>query len=130
MAMQISFPGGLAVSARIDNFEVLTDQPFVSGGENSAPSPYDFFLASIGTCAGFFALRFCQERDLSTEGLGLSLAIDRDPETRKLLKVIIDIQLPDGFPIKYRKAIVRATDQCSVKQAIQAQPEFVVTATP
>lgn len=127
MSMQISFPGGLSVAAQVDSFEMLTDQPLASGGDNSAPSPYDLFLGSIGTCAGFFALRFCQQRELSTDGLGLTLDIERDPESRTLLKVLIEIQLPKGFPEKYRKAIVKATDQCSVKQAILAQPEFEVT---
>jgi ribosomal protein S12 methylthiotransferase accessory factor len=127
MSMQISFPGGIAVSAQVGGFEILTDQPITSGGANSAPSPYDLFLASIGTCAGFFALRFCQQRELPTAGLGLSLDIERDPESRKLNRVKIEIQLPEGFPEKYRKAIIKATDQCAVKQAIIAQPEFEVT---
>lgn len=128
MSMQISFPGGVAVAAQLDSFTVLTDQPVASGGANSAPNPYELFLASIGTCAGFFALRFCQQRELSTQGLGLSLDIERDPESRQLLKVVIELQLPEGFPQKYRQAIIKATDQCAVKQAIIAQPEFVVTA--
>lgn len=128
MSMQISFPGGVSVAAQLGEFSVLTDQPVASGGDNSAPSPYALFLGSIGTCAGFFALRFCQQREISTEGLGLTLDIDRDTETRELRKVKIDIHLPAGFPDKYRKAIIKATDQCAVKQAIIAQPEFEVTA--
>ncbi len=127
MAMQISFPGGVAVAAQIGDFQVLTDQPVASGGANSAPSPYALFLASIGTCAGFFALRFCQQREIATAGLALSLDIERDAESRELQKVKIAIQLPEGFPEKYRKAIIKATDQCAVKQAIIAQPEFEVT---
>lgn len=128
MAMQISFPGGVAVAAQMGDFQVLTDQPVASGGANSAPSPYALFLASIGTCAGFFALRFCQQREIATEGLGLSLDIERDAETHQLQKVKIAIALPAGFPEKYRKAIIKATDQCAVKQAIIAQPTFEVTA--
>ncbi|HEY5672751.1 MAG TPA: OsmC family protein [Malonomonas sp.] len=127
MSMQISFPGGVAVAAQLGEFSLLTDQPVASGGANSAPSPYAMFLASIGTCAGFFALRFCQQREIATEGLGLSLDIERDAESRELRKVKIAIQLPPGFPEKYRKAIIKATDQCAVKQAIIAQPQFEVT---
>jgi ribosomal protein S12 methylthiotransferase accessory factor len=130
MSMQISFPGGVAVAAQIGEFTLLTDQPVASGGQNSAPSPYAMFLASIGTCAGFFALRFCQQREIATEGLGLSLDIERDAESRELRKVKIDIQLPVGFPEKYHKAIIKATDQCAVKQAIIAQPEFAVSIHP
>ena len=127
MSMQISFPGGLAVSAHIGAFQVLTDQPTTAGGQGSAQSPFELFLASIGTCAGFFALRFCQQRDLSTEGLSLTVDWQRNPETRNLQNISIMITLPDGFPEKYRSAIIKATDQCSVKKAILDPPEFIVT---
>jgi len=127
MSMQISFPGGVAVAAQIGSFNVLTDQPIAAGGDGSNPSPFELFLASIGTCAGFFALRFCQQRELSTEGLSLTVDWQRDPETKKLQKIVIRIKLPDGFPDKYHSAIIRATDQCSVKKAILDPPEFDVT---
>lgn len=126
--MEIQFPGGLAVEACFDGFSVRTDQPQSRGGEGTAPSPYDFFLASIGTCAGFFALKFCRERGLSTEGLRLNLETRRDEQTHRLAQVKIAIHLPEGFPEKYRDAIVRATDQCSVKRAILDPPEFEVLA--
>ena len=126
MSIKISFPGGVAVAAQVDEFEILTDQPVADGGQGQAPSPYDFFLSSIGTCAGYYALQFCRQRDLKTDNLSLTLDIDRDPETRKLLKVKIDIQLPEEFPGKYQRAIVRATEQCSVKKALSAAPEFIV----
>lgn len=128
MAMEITFPGGVAINAEFDGFTVKTDQPERNGGEGSAPSPYDLFLASLGTCSGFFALRFCQQRELPTEGLGLSLDLERDPETKKLTKLKMDIKLPDGFPEKYKKAIVRATEECAVKKVILDPPEFEITA--
>jgi ribosomal protein S12 methylthiotransferase accessory factor len=127
MPMQINFPGGVAVAARLDSFQILTDQPVTAGGAGSAPSPYELFLASIGTCAGFFALRFCQQRQLSTDGLALSLDYRRDPDSKVLQQIDIRIKLPAGFPEKYRTAIIKATDQCAVKKAILAAPEFSVT---
>ena len=126
MSMQISFPGGLAVTAQLDDFTVTTDQPQRAGGAGAAPSPYDLFLVSLGTCAGFFALRFCQQRELSAEGLGLSLDLERDPESRQPVLIRIAIQLPEGFPEKYRGAIIRATDQCAVKRTIVDPPRFEV----
>lgn len=127
MPIKISFPGGVKVAAQVDDFEIVTDQPEANGGEGSAPTPYDFFLASIGTCAGFYVLSFCRERDLPTDGLGLSLDIERDPETRKLLKVMLDIKLPEEFPAKYHKAVIKAAELCSVKKALASNPEFAMT---
>ena len=127
MSIQISFPGGASVAAQVDDFAIMTDQPVEDGGQGSAPAPYDLFLASIGTCAGFYVLRFCEERDLPTEGLGMSLDIERDPESRKLLKVILDIKVPESFPTKYHKAVIRAAGLCSVKKALTYPPEFEMT---
>lgn len=127
--MEITFPGGARVNARSNGFEIATDQPEKNGGENSAPSPFDLFLMSLGTCAGFFALRFCQQRDLPTAGMKLTLDNQRDPDTKRLDSVSITLHLPDGFPEKYRGAILRATDQCAVKKALLDPPEIeVVTA--
>ena len=67
--MEITFPGGVQVSAQHKGFEIIADQPEKNGGQNTAPSPFDFFLISLGTCAGFFALRFCQQRELPTTGI-------------------------------------------------------------
>lgn len=122
--MEITFPGGVRVNAQHKGFEIATDQPEQNGGENSAPSPFDLFLVSLGTCAGFFALRFCQQRDLPTEGMRLSLAAEHNPETKRLDRVEITLNLPDGFPAKYRPAIIRATDQCAVKKALDDPPEI------
>ena len=126
MKMDIGFPGGVAVEARFGAHVVRTDQPAPLGG-GSAPSPFDLFLASLGTCAGFYALRFCQERQIPTEGLGATLEAVRDPETRKLVKIAVVLTLPRGFPEKYRDAIVRAADQCAVKKTIVAPPELPVS---
>lgn len=122
--MEITFPGGVQVNAQFNGFNVVSDQPERNGGQNSAPSPFDFFLASLGTCAGFFALRFCQQRELPTEGLRLQLTTERNAESKRLDRVEITMHLPQGFPEKYRSAIIRATDQCAVKKALLDPPEI------
>jgi ribosomal protein S12 methylthiotransferase accessory factor len=122
--MEITFPEGVQVNAQFKGFEVATDQPEKNGGQNSAPSPFDFFLASLGTCAGFFALRFCQQRELATTGMRLELTSERNTETKRLDRVEITLHLPDNFPQKYRNAIIRATDQCAVKKALLDPPEI------
>jgi ribosomal protein S12 methylthiotransferase accessory factor len=125
--MKIGFPGGLAVSAAFHGHEILTDQPQKTGGGDTAPPPFDLFLASIGTCAGFYALRFCQSRNIATEDLGITLEPVRDPETRRIGRIRIELQLPAAFPDRYHSAILRAVDQCAVKRHILEPPEFAVT---
>lgn len=120
---EVTFPGGVRVDATFRGNTVHTDQP-APYGENTAMAPFDLFMASIATCAGYYALRFCQERDIALDGMALSLDFERDPEKKRVSRVRITLTPPDGFPEKYEAAIIRAMDQCAVKKAIADPPEF------
>ena len=121
----VTFPGGKRVDALVDGRLVQTDQPIRAGGEGSAPAPFDLFAAALGTCAGYFVLAFCQARSLPTAGISLRQRISID-DAHVLRQVELEIELPPGFPDKYRSALVRAAEGCTVKKAIEAQPTFVV----
>lgn len=126
--MEITFPGGKRVNAQWHGFEIATDQPASGGGEGSAPAPYDLFLASIGTCAGIFVLGFMQSRGLSTEGLKILQSIEWDPAAHLMKKMSLRIVLPKDFPEKYKGAVIRAAEQCTVKRTIHAPPVFEISA--
>lgn len=123
MEIVVDFPGGVRVNAQFGPFTVATDQP-PPGGEGTAPSPFDVFLASLAACAGYFVLRFCQQRDISTEGLRVVQRTETDPETHMVSKIKIEIQLPSNFPDKYKDAVIRSADQCTVKRHLLRPPAF------
>ena len=124
--MTVSFPGGKRVNASYNGFEIATDQAVDSGGDGSAPEPYDYFLASLATCAGIYVLGFCQKRGIPHDGISLSQSWDREEKTNRLSNVRISIEVPADFPEKYHRALVRAASQCSVKKTLENPPEFVV----
>jgi len=121
----ITLPGGRRIDAQLFGHVVHTDQPKDNGGEDSAPSPFDLFLAAIGTCAGIFVQGFCAKRELSSAGIRIVERPHFDT-SGTLSAVDLDIQVPPGFPEKYHEALVRVAEQCSVKKAIAAQPKFTV----
>lgn len=123
----VTLPGGRRVDASVDGHVIHTDQPIDNGGGNTAPSPFNLFLASLGTCAGIFVQGFCAKRDLSTEGIRLTQKAHFGADGG-LSGVDIDIELPPTFPEKYREAVARVAQECSVKRAIAAQPTFTVRA--
>ena len=122
----VTLPGGKRVDTQIGPHVIRTDQPEEGGGEDSAPAPFDLFLAAIGTCAGIFVVGFCQKRGLPTEGIRIRQRNAFHPETGVLARVDLDVEVPPSFPEKYHEALVRVADQCAVKKAIQAQPVFEV----
>src|ERR1051325_7669955 len=115
--IEINFPGGEAVDAVVKGRVVHTDQ--------SEVTPFDLFLPPLAACAGYYALRFCQQRGIDTDGLGVTLSAVRG-ESKRLETVRIDLRLPPAFPEKYRDAVLRAVDQCAVKKAILDPPRFDV----
>ena len=126
MKFEVSFAGGMKVNASYRGHTVETDQPIGAGGTDTALAPFDLFLASIATCGGLYAMRFCEQRGIPTKGLNLMLDPVRDEQTHRLSTIRLELTLPEGFPEKYRDAIVRAVDQCAVKRAIVEPPKFEI----
>ncbi len=121
----VTLAGQKRIDAQVGSHVVHTDQPVQGGGEDAAPTPFALFLASLGTCAGIFVAGFCQKRGLPTDGIRIVEKV-RYGEDGSLTAVDLDIEVPASFPEKYRDALVRVADQCSVKRAIQAPPQFEV----
>jgi putative redox protein len=126
MELLIDFPGGSKVDAHFSGFTVKTDQSVKGGGEGSAPSPFNIFLASIGTCAGIYVLGFCKQRNLSMEGIRILEKVNSNPATGMVDEIAIEIQVPESFPEKYYDALVRSADQCAVKKHLENPPKFNV----
>jgi ribosomal protein S12 methylthiotransferase accessory factor len=120
MEMEIVFPGGARVDAVMGDMVIATNQ------DGSAPSPFALFLASMGTCAGIYVLNFCLQRNLPTEGLRIIQRTHTNPLTRMIERVELDIQLPPGFPEKYRDAVIRSAELCAVKKHIDQPPQFEI----
>ena len=124
--MIVSFPGGKRVDAEYGGFTVRTDQPPHAGGAGTAPAPFDLFLASMATCAGIYVKGYCDSRGIATEGLGLEMQIEREPEKHRVVRLVLEIKLPEGFPEKHREAVIRAADLCAVKKHILNPPAFEI----
>jgi putative redox protein len=129
MDIRVRFPGGRKVDAELEDrdFVVRTDQSKLNGGDESAPAPYQLFLASIATCVGVTILSFCQSRNLPTDGIEIVQRQEYDESGKRLTKVKLSINAPASFPDRYRNALVRVAGLCSVKKAIADPPEFDIS---
>jgi ribosomal protein S12 methylthiotransferase accessory factor len=126
MDILITFPGGKRVDARFGDLTVVTDQPVAAGGSGAAVTPFDLFLASLGTCVGYYVLAYCQARGLPTEGLGLVERVSDDPRTHLPARVDVEVLLPPGFPDQHRAGVQRAAEHCKVKKMLEARPMVAV----
>ena len=126
MKMIIDFPGGAKVDAHFGAFTVETDQPTADGSESSAPTPFDVFLSSIGTCAGIYVLGFCKQRNLPTEGIRIIEHIQPNRSTGMVDRIDLEIQVPPSFPKQYYSALIRSAELCKVKKTLENPPQFEI----
>ena len=127
--MEITFDGGKVVTAHTKDHVIKTDQPVNSGGENSAPAPFELFLASIGTCAGIYVKSFCDNRKIPTDKIRIIQTAEYNKETGLPVNIKLDIKLPSDFPEEYKGAVIKVAELCKVKKSIASPPVFEVIAS-
>ncbi len=126
MEIKVNFLDNLRLEAKFDDFTVVTDQPIRYKGDGSAPSPFDYFLASSALCAAYFVKVYCVARDIPTENIRLSQNNIVDPENRYNQIFKIQVELPEDLSDKDRQGILRSIERCTVKKVVQTGPEFQI----
>lgn len=126
MKIEINLLEGQKLQASLGKHTIISDQSVSAGGEEAYPEPFDYFLASMPLCAAFYIRKFCQQRDISTKGIVLTQEHSTIGEDKYHKRFSIKVSLPEGFPDKYKKALLAAANTCTVKKVIQAMPEFEI----
>lgn len=126
MEINVNYLDNLRIEAKFDDFSVIADQPIRYKGDGSAPSPFDYFLASSALCAAYFVRVYCNARDIPTDNIRLSQNNIVDPQDRYNQIFQIQCELPESISEKDRTGILRSIDRCTVKKVIQTGLEFKV----
>jgi putative redox protein len=127
--MEITFEGGKVVTAHIHGHNIKTDQPVDNGGSNTAPSPFELYLASIGTCTGIYVKSFCDNRKIPTDNIKIIQTTEFDKVTGLPVIIKLDIKLPPDFPEKYKASVISVAELCKVKKSIVDPPQFEIIAS-
>jgi len=125
--MEVYFDGGKKVNARINGFDIKTDQAVQSGGQGSAPEPFTHFLASLATCAGIYIKSFCDQRNIPADDIRLLQDLEWDPVQRMIGKIRIRIVVPQDFPEKYDSALIQSASLCAVKKHMSEKIRHEIT---
>lgn len=111
--------------ARVDTlvngkFSLLSDQPLPTG-EDSAPTPFDIFLAGIASCTAFYAQRYCRKWKLPHEGIEVEL----EPvfnERHLVTDIRMKLKVPASFPADHLPGLLKNAGNCLVKKTMEAPP--------
>ncbi len=128
MELEVFFEGNKRVNAKYKGHLIKTDQPVEDGGNDSESSPFDLFLASIGTCVGFYIKSFCDKRNIPSADIKILQSMHFNMETHLIDKISLNIKLPRDFPEKYKAAVINSANLCTVKKHLQNPPVIEINA--
>lgn len=117
--------GGKRFSTQIGDHQILTDQPKTSGGDDSAPTPPDLLLASLGACAAHYAMEYLTTRYLPTDGLHVQVFADKAARPVHLDHFRVVVETAPLEP-KHREGLQRAVETCLIHRTLTASPRVEI----
>jgi uncharacterized OsmC-like protein len=130
MLVNVSYKSHLQFKASARDHEILGDQPLDNGGDNQGMTPSEWFLASIGSCVGFYALKYLQTRNLDARGLSINVSAEKTTETPvRLDNFKIQISLPIALDARHQKGLETATKSCLIHNTLTHSPKIVTQIT-
>ncbi len=129
MELTVDYIGGVAFKTKVRNHELICDQPALNGGKDAGMSPPEFLLASLGTCAGFYAAGYLQARNLPLEGLTVKVSAGKAPDRpARIGSFKIDVKVPGLEDERHREGVLRAVHACLIHNTLMQPPviEIVV----
>ncbi len=127
---EVIFPENKKIDIRFGKFEIKTDQSIENEGDETAPEPFDLFLASIGACAGIYAKSFCDARKIDTQGMIIDMAVNKEDNQPLITEINMTLYVTHEFPDKYHAAVIKAMNSCTVKNQLHPDIPFTTRVMP
>jgi len=121
MEIKVRYLGGVKFEAGTRGHRVLCDQPPANGGTDAGMTPPEFLLASLGTCAGFYAAQYLKTRSLATDGLEVTVSAEKATQPARLGSFRIDVFAP-GLEPEHEAGILRAVKACLIHNTLSHSP--------
>jgi uncharacterized OsmC-like protein len=124
--MRIEYAGGMKLVASHRGHTVVTDQTAKEGGDDTALTPTELFIASLGTCPLVYVLAFAKRHDIPVEGLTADVDYEIVDNPRRVGRFSIAIRFPQPVDDQHRAALQRAAEQCLVHNSLLQPPAVTV----
>ena len=131
MELSVRYQGGVQFEADCRGHKLICDQPLEAKGTDAGMTPPELLLASLGTCAAFYAAYYLNYNKLSTEGLEVKVAAEKASNPPRLDDFVITVLAPGVGP-SHREALHKSVEKCLVHATLTHPPSIrtvVETAT-
>lgn len=108
---------------------IVCDQPAESGGQDTGMTPPELLLASLGSCAAFYAAMYLQTRKLATSGVEVTVNAEKLKQPARLGNFVIHVQCPVPLTEAQSQGLLRSVQQCIVHNTLTHEPQIAIELT-
>ena len=112
---------GKKFETTVGTHRIITDQPVIQGGANAGPTPPELLLASLGACAGHYAVEYLRARSLPLIGLEIRVTAAKGSDPARLASFYVEVILP-GIDERHQQGLLRAVKTCLIHNTLQRIP--------
>ena len=121
----VSYVGGDRLRIQVRGHELFTDQPVEDGGDDTAPTPTEIFVAGLGACVAFYAERFLRRHGLRAEGLRVATTYAWAENPHRVGAIELAVDAP-GLTEEKRVAFSKVIEHCTVHNTLLNPPEVTL----
>ena len=122
-AIRVQHLGDDRFEISVRQHTVFVDQPADAGGDDTAPTPTELFVAGLASCVAFYARRFLNRHGLPTEGLAVEAEYVMGARPARVSEISVVLRVPDGVPEDRRDALLAVASHCTVHNTLVEPPE-------
>jgi len=126
MEATIRYQDGVKFEVEASGHRIICDQPASNQGTDAGMTPPELLLASLGTCAGFYAVQYLKTRGLPMEGLQVRVAAEKAQGPARLARFVIDVELRQPLDERHREGVLRAVKGCLIHHTLLHTPEIEI----
>jgi len=124
MQVSVEHLGGVQFEIKARQHTITCGQPPENGGCDEGMTPPELLLASLGSCAGFYAVMYLKKHKLSTEGTRVHVSADKAKNPARMEDFRISVDVPADFTEEQKKGIEDAIHHCLIHNTLLNPPKI------
>lgn len=117
---------GVKFSIEARSHTVICDQPAENGGTDAGMTPPELLLASLGSCAAFYAAEYLRTRNLAQSGVEVAVDAEKLKPPARLGNFKVRVISPVALNEEQREAMMRSVRHCLVHNTLLNPPEIAI----
>jgi len=126
MEVKITHLDQVKFSIQSRSHTILCDQPAENGGEDTGMTPPELLLASLGSCAAFYAVQYLKTRNLAESGVAVSVTAEKLKQPARLGNFRIHVVYPVPLTEEQTEGLMRSVHHCLIHNTLLHPPTIEI----